>query len=59
MVGAVVAPVATEDRVEASCVIILSLFKSLWIRASFLPLFENEGVYEKELSYLLSEQADI
>ena len=35
------------------------LFKSLRIRVSFLPLFENEVVYEKELSYLLSKQADI
>ena len=57
--GAVIAPVATEDGVEAGCVTILSHFKSLLIRVSFLSLFENEGVYEKELAYLLSEQADI
>ena len=57
--GMVVAPVATEDGVEAGRVGILSRFKSLLLQASFLPLFENEGVYENELSYLLSEQADI
>ena len=44
---------------EAGDVTILSYFKSLPIRVSFLPLFKKEGVYEKELSYLLSEQEDI
>ena len=57
--NAVVTPMATEDGVEAGSVAILSHFKSLPKRVSFLPLFKKESVYEKELAYLLSEQADI
>ena len=54
---AVVSPVAIKDGLKLVVSLSYLIFKSLRIRDSFLPRFEKEGGYEKELyTYSLNKQ---